>query len=162
MADTAIFDVDGTLVDSHHQHALAWFRAFRRVDEQRRQVKRRGFRLVMASSGSAEQDNLFLDLFGARDFADNWTASADVDRSMPAPDILEVALSRVGGGQGVTIGDAILDCAAAAPSAIPTVTVLTGGFSDAEPAHAGAVGVSGSLRQLTDKLECTPLAVAVG
>jgi HAD superfamily hydrolase (TIGR01549 family) len=32
MADTAIFDVDGTLVDSNYQHALAWFRAFRRYD----------------------------------------------------------------------------------------------------------------------------------
>jgi HAD superfamily hydrolase (TIGR01549 family) len=32
MADTAIFDVDGTLVDSNYQHALAWFRAFRRFD----------------------------------------------------------------------------------------------------------------------------------
>ncbi len=30
--DTAIFDVDGTLVDSNYQHALAWFRAFRRQD----------------------------------------------------------------------------------------------------------------------------------
>ena len=32
MADTAIFDVDGTLVDSNYQHALAWYRAFRRFD----------------------------------------------------------------------------------------------------------------------------------
>ena len=32
MADTAIFDVDGTLVDSNYQHALAWYRAFRRYD----------------------------------------------------------------------------------------------------------------------------------
>jgi beta-phosphoglucomutase-like phosphatase (HAD superfamily) len=30
MADTAIFDVDGTLVDTNYQHALAWLRAFRR------------------------------------------------------------------------------------------------------------------------------------
>jgi phosphoglycolate phosphatase-like HAD superfamily hydrolase len=30
MADTAIFDVDGTLVDTNYQHTLAWFRAFRR------------------------------------------------------------------------------------------------------------------------------------
>jgi len=29
--DTAILDVDGTLVDSNYQHALAWFRAFRRL-----------------------------------------------------------------------------------------------------------------------------------
>jgi HAD superfamily hydrolase (TIGR01549 family) len=32
MADTAIFDVDGTLVDTNYQHALAWFRALRRFD----------------------------------------------------------------------------------------------------------------------------------
>ena len=30
MADTAIFDVDGTLVDTNYHHALAWFRALRR------------------------------------------------------------------------------------------------------------------------------------
>ena len=30
--DTAIFDVDGTLVDTNYHHALAWFRAFRRHD----------------------------------------------------------------------------------------------------------------------------------
>ena len=32
MADTAIIDVDGTLVDSNYQHALAWYRALRRFD----------------------------------------------------------------------------------------------------------------------------------
>ena len=30
--DTVLVDVDGTLVDSNYQHALAWFRAFRRID----------------------------------------------------------------------------------------------------------------------------------
>ncbi len=29
-ADTVVFDVDGTLVDSNYHHAIAWFRAFRR------------------------------------------------------------------------------------------------------------------------------------
>ena len=32
MADTATFDVDGTLVDTNYQHALAFYRAFRRFD----------------------------------------------------------------------------------------------------------------------------------
>ena len=32
MPDTAILDVDGTLVDTNYQHALAWFRAFRGFD----------------------------------------------------------------------------------------------------------------------------------
>jgi HAD superfamily hydrolase (TIGR01549 family) len=30
--DTAVLDVDGTLVDTNYHHALAWFRAFRRFD----------------------------------------------------------------------------------------------------------------------------------
>jgi HAD superfamily hydrolase (TIGR01549 family) len=30
--DTAVFDVDGTLVDTNYQHALAWYRAFRQHD----------------------------------------------------------------------------------------------------------------------------------
>jgi HAD superfamily hydrolase (TIGR01549 family) len=30
MSDAIIFDVDGTLVDSNYQHALAWYRALRR------------------------------------------------------------------------------------------------------------------------------------
>ena len=29
MTPAAILDVDGTLVDSNYQHAIAWFRAFR-------------------------------------------------------------------------------------------------------------------------------------
>jgi len=32
VADTAIFDVDGTLVDTNYQHAIAWARAFARYD----------------------------------------------------------------------------------------------------------------------------------
>ena len=32
MTDTIIFDVDGTLVDSNYQNALAWYRALRRYD----------------------------------------------------------------------------------------------------------------------------------
>jgi phosphoglycolate phosphatase-like HAD superfamily hydrolase len=30
MSGTIIFDIDGTLVDSNYQHALAWYRALRR------------------------------------------------------------------------------------------------------------------------------------
>jgi HAD superfamily hydrolase (TIGR01509 family) len=32
MADAALLDVDGTLIDANYQHALAWYRAFRRFD----------------------------------------------------------------------------------------------------------------------------------
>jgi HAD superfamily hydrolase (TIGR01549 family) len=32
VADTILFDIDGTLVDTNYHHALAWFRAFREYD----------------------------------------------------------------------------------------------------------------------------------
>ena len=32
MARAALLDLDGTLVDANYQHALAWFRAFRRFE----------------------------------------------------------------------------------------------------------------------------------
>ncbi|TWP47292.1 HAD family hydrolase [Lentzea tibetensis] len=32
MTNTVIFDVDGTLVDTNYHHAVAWVRAFRRID----------------------------------------------------------------------------------------------------------------------------------
>jgi len=53
----ALVDVDGTLVDSNYQHALAWFRAFRRVDltvplwRIHRHIGMGGDQLVSALSG---------------------------------------------------------------------------------------------------------------
>jgi HAD superfamily hydrolase (TIGR01509 family) len=32
VADAVLLDVDGTLIDANYQHALAWYRAFRRFD----------------------------------------------------------------------------------------------------------------------------------
>lgn len=59
MADTAIFDVDGTLVDTNYQHALAWYRAFRRFDlvlpvwRIHRSIGKGGDQLVPALVGDA-------------------------------------------------------------------------------------------------------------
>lgn len=57
--DTVLFDVDGTLVDSNYQHALAWFRAFRRfgitppVWQIHRAIGMGGDRLVSYLAGDA-------------------------------------------------------------------------------------------------------------
>jgi beta-phosphoglucomutase-like phosphatase (HAD superfamily) len=57
-----------------------------------RAVKDRGHDLVLASSGQAEHVETYLDMLGARDLADAWTTSGDVDSAKPAPDLLQVAL----------------------------------------------------------------------
>ncbi len=216
MADTAIFDVDGTLVDTNYHHALAWARAFKRYDivrplwrihrgigmggdmfvphlagedvEERcgeelrdawveefdkllgevqpfegarellAEIKGRGFRLVLASSGKTKHVEQFLDMIGGKDIADAWTTSDDAEKSKPEPDIVQTALARVEGAQGVMIGDSVWDCEAAGRIGIPTVAVRTGGFSVAELEEAGATRVFDSLRALHDYLDETPLA----
>jgi len=214
MPDTAVFDVDGTLVDSNYQHALAWFRAFRRLDitlplwqlhrgigmggdnfvahvageavENRygaelrdawteefdaligeiqpfaaarpllQEIRNRGFKLVLASSGKAQHVDVFLDLIGGREIADAWTTSDDVESSKPAPDLVSAALAKVDGTSACMVGDSVWDAVAAGKLGVPTVGVLTGGFSREELHDAGAIRVFDSLGAMLDELDTTP------
>ena len=216
--DTAIFDVDGTLVDSNYQHALAWFRSFRRFDitlplwklhrgigmggdlyvehlagkqveadhgdelrdgwveefdklieeiqpfdgvrELLEDVKQRGYKLVLASSGKSQHVEYFLNSFNGKDFADSWTTSDDAETSKPAPDIVQAALKSVSGARGVMIGDSTFDSIAAGKLNVPTIAVRTGGFSPQELRDAGAISVYDSVVELRDDLDNTPLAKA--
>jgi HAD superfamily hydrolase (TIGR01549 family) len=214
MADTAVFDVDGTLVDSNYQHALAWHRAFRRHDlayplwrlhrligmggdqyvpavagdevedehgdslrgawveefdklidevepfdgakELLTEVKRRGFRVVLASSGKKQHVDHFLDVIGGRDVAEAWTTSDDVERSKPHPDLVAVAVEKVEGARAAMLGDSVWDIQAAQKIDVPTIGLRTGGYSVGELTDAGAVKVYESLRDLIEDLDATP------
>lgn len=75
-------------------------------------IKERGHRLVLASSGQQRHVEVFLDRLDARDLADEWTSSADVESSKPAPDLLHVALKKLGASTdtpSVMIGDSVWD-----------------------------------------------------
>jgi HAD superfamily hydrolase (TIGR01549 family) len=216
--DTAIFDVDGTLVDTNYHHALAWFRAFRRHEvtlpvwrlhraigmggdqlvaavagddvEQRlgdelradwadefdamlmevqpfegvrellEDVRRRGFRLVLASSGKAEHVDHYLGLFGGAELAEAWTTSADVENTKPAPDLLQAALDKVGGSSPVLVGDSVWDFEAGARLEVPGYAVRSGGFSVDELRESGALDVFDSPARLHERLDQTLLAKA--
>lgn len=215
MTDTAIFDIDGTLIDSNYQHAIAWFRAFRRFDvtcplweihravgmggdflvpevggkalerdhgdevrdaqieefdrlidevqpfegahELLREVRDRGFSLVLASSGEAKHVEQFLDLLDARDLADAWTTSDDADRSKPEPDLVASAMDKAAGTTGVMIGDSTWDIIAAGKLGIPCIAVRSGGYGVDELRQAGALRVFDSLVDLGTHLDDTPL-----
>jgi HAD superfamily hydrolase (TIGR01549 family) len=211
----AILDIDGTLVDSNYQHAIAWYRALRRHDvivpiwrihrhigmggdqlvaavcgddvEERlgddvreaetacyeeligevaplagardliEDLKRDGRRVVLASSAKPEEVDHYLDLLGARDLADGWTTSGDVEATKPHPDLVEAALESIGGGPAVMVGDSTWDCEAARRAGVPSIAVLTGGFSEQELSDAGAVAVFSSIVDLRGGLSSTPL-----
>jgi HAD superfamily hydrolase (TIGR01549 family) len=120
-------------------------------------LKRSGSPVVLASSAKPDEVDHYLDLLDARDLADAWTTSGDVERTKPAPDLVNSALEKIGGGPAVMIGDSVYDCEAAGNAGVETIAVLTGGFSDSELLKAGARIVFASIVELRERLSWTPL-----
>jgi HAD superfamily hydrolase (TIGR01549 family) len=122
-------------------------------------LKRRGHTVVLASSAKEAEVDHYLDLLDARELADAWTTSADVENTKPAPDLVSAALERSGGGdKAVMVGDTPWDVEAAQQVEVSTLAVLTGGFSEQELRDGGAIDVFESVANLCESLDRTPLA----
>jgi HAD superfamily hydrolase (TIGR01509 family) len=121
------------------------------------ELRRRGHRVVLASSAKEAEVDHYLDLLDARELADAWTTSADVEATKPEPDLVVAAMRRVEELSAVMVGDTPWDVEAAQRADVKTLGVLTGGFSDQELRDAGAVGVFASLVELREALDSTPL-----
>ncbi len=211
----AILDIDGTLVDTNYQHAIAWYRAFAehdvtlptwrlhraigmggdqlvsalagdefeaehgedvRASEKERygelidevaalpgavdlvhRLSEMGHSVVLASSAKEDEVEHYLDLLGVRDVADSWTTSEDVEQTKPAPDLVQSALDKAELSDGaVMLGDSVYDCEAAARADVPSLGVLTGGFSREELKEAGARAVYESPAEILEHIEDTP------
>jgi HAD superfamily hydrolase (TIGR01509 family) len=124
------------------------------------ELKERGHAVVLASSAKQEEVDHYLDLLDARELADDWTTSADVEATKPEPDLVAAAMDKAGNGDAVMVGDTTWDCEAAKRAGVPTVAVLTGGFSEAELREAGAAAVFRSIEELRQALDETPLAAS--
>jgi HAD superfamily hydrolase (TIGR01549 family) len=121
------------------------------------ELKRRDHTVVLASSAKEEEVEHYLDLLDARELADSWTTSADVEATKPEPDLVAAAMQKAGELSAVMVGDTTWDVEAAARAEIKTIAVLTGGFSEAELRSAGAVDVFASPVELREGLDNTPL-----
>lgn len=120
-----------------------------------------GPRVILASSAKGEELDHYLQLLDGRDPADDWTSSTDVDHTKPDPDLIEVALEKAGTRAAVMVGDSVWDVVAAARAGIPTLGLLTGGFSRCELDLAGAAAVFESLEELRRSLAEGPLRTLV-
>jgi phosphoglycolate phosphatase-like HAD superfamily hydrolase len=116
---------------------------------------------ILASSADESDVEHYLDLLGADEIVDAYTTSADVKASKPEPDIVHAAIEKAGGGAAVMIGDSTWDCKAATRAEIPSIAVLTGGFSEQELTEAGASVVFDSVEHLREHLHHVSLSDAV-
>jgi HAD superfamily hydrolase (TIGR01509 family) len=123
-------------------------------------IKGRGHTVVLASSAKQDEVDHYLDQLDARELADDWTSSADVENTKPQPDLVQSALDKAGHDgdeDAVMIGDTPWDIEAAKRAGVETIAVLTGGFSRAELEEAGAVAVFESVAELRERLGETSL-----
>ena len=136
--------------------------AFEGASELLAELSEIGHPVVLSSSAKAKEVDHYLDLLDARDLVAGWTTSADVDETKPEPELVETALAKADaqqgntGGAGVMLGDSVWDVEAAKRAGIPTVAVMTGGYSEAELRDAGAAEVFesiGALREQPQALE---------
>jgi HAD superfamily hydrolase (TIGR01509 family) len=126
-----------------------------------RSCAERGWRVVLASSASAQEAKVMTDALGADDAFFAITTADDVESSKPAPDLVQQALNRAGvsAGRAVFVGDAVWDAQAAHAAGVRFVGLLSGGgFSGPELEDAGAERVYESPADLLSGLDDSPLA----
>ena len=126
-------------------------------------LRDQGHTIVLASSAKEAEVDHYLDVLDARELADSWTTSADVEATKPEPDLVRAALDRAGNTElgAVLLGDSTFDCEAAKRADVPSIAVLTGGFSDEELRDAGASAVYESVEQLLNRIDETPFGTPV-
>jgi HAD superfamily hydrolase (TIGR01549 family) len=114
--------------------------------------------VVLASSAPMDELEHYLDLLDAATLVDGWTTKDDVDRTKPEPDLVKAALQKVEEGEAIMVGDTKWDVEAASKAGVPTICVLTGGWSRQELVEAGAMSVYESVDELRRRLDETPFA----
>lgn len=194
----AIFDIDGTLVNSVDLHTKAWQKAldhfghqvpfeqvraqigkggdqlipvflpqheleprgpaldryrselfktrylekvkgFPQVRELLQRLRQDGWKIALASSAKGDELKTYKEITGINDLLDVETASEDVDKSKPHPDIFQAALQRlqVSPEDAVVIGDSPYDAEAAAKAGLTAIGLLCGGFKKEDLLAAG-------------------------
>ena len=104
--------------------------------------------VILASSAKQDEVDHYLDLLDARELVSDWTSSADVEQTKPEPDLVVAALEKAGTREAVMVGDSVWDVFASNHAGIPTVGVLSGGYSREELTESGARRVFDSIAEL--------------
>ena len=124
-----------TLGDAHGEVFKAKYlervRPFPQARDLIARVHEAGLKVALASSASKEELDHYVELLGIAEFVDATTTIDDVKQSKPAGDIVATALGKLGvePGEALFVGDTPYDIEAGAKCGVPTIAVLSGGFS---------------------------------
>jgi HAD superfamily hydrolase (TIGR01509 family) len=117
-----------------------------------------GLKVVLATSGKADERDHYVGLLDARDLIDDSTTADDVAHTKPCPDIFDTARRKVGveASDALVIGDTPYDIAAAKAAGMATVAVRSGGFTDEQ--LAGAIAIYDDVAAILADFDHSPLA----
>ncbi len=144
----------------HDEHFRAILRGVTELDgasELITELTEKGHRLVVASSSEADLVDELLNHLDARAELSAVVSGSQAAQSKPAPDLIQVAVGRVGQGKAVVIGDAVWDALAAEAAGLPCIGLGSGGIDESHLLAAGASWVYAGPRDLLQRLGDSPL-----
>ncbi len=124
-------------------------------------IRASGQKIVLASSGHAEEVEAHKATANIGDLIDDATTAEDAERSKPFPDIFEAALRKLDLNErtdAVVIGDTPYDAEAARAAGLFTIGFLSGGFTEQSLRQAGCIAVYRGPQHLLVSYDDSPLA----
>ena len=142
------------------QTYLSQVTAFPKVLELFERLKADGTRIALASSAKEDELARYKEVLQIDGLVDVEASSDDVEKSKPLPDILQVALKRLGvpATQAMVVGDTPYDAKAAAKAGLSTIGLLCGGFSEASLKKAGCIAIYKDPADLLQHYDHSPIA----
>jgi HAD superfamily hydrolase (TIGR01509 family) len=123
-------------------------------------LRSRGLICAVVSSATKEDIAELLRVAGVADLIDTVISADDADRSKPDPDLVQVALERIGvsPAEAIMIGDTPYDIEAADRAGVSVIALRCGGgFTDRD--FKGAVAIFDDPADLSSNLDDSPLAL---
>ena len=140
---------------------ISQVRPFPGVRELFERIRSSGQKIVLASSGPAEEVETHKATANIADLIDDATTADDAERSKPFPDIFEAAFGKLGLSErsdAMVIGDTPYDAEAARAAGLSTIGFLCGGFTEQSLRQAGCIAVYRDPQHLLESYEQSPLA----
>lgn len=136
---------------------LPKLKAFPKTKDLLERLKADGFMLAVASSAEKEMLGKLLKIAGADKLVEEETSSGDAENSKPDPDIVQVALDKLGlkPEEVVMIGDTPYDIEAAGKIGMKVIGLRCGGWDD--DGLKGAIAVYDDPADLLARLDDSPL-----